>query len=163
MKKNDLYTPKAEVQLAKKPVEKLPYGVEKLAKHAANTLNSNTNTTPSSVIITNSLLLAISKTLPVQFNLEESLVTKRVDERLKKITSMILEDFKKPQTDKKEYLIKLLKEVWVEKEKPAQTVKAPIAKKPVAKTNKPYNKNKAKIVNEPKVAPTIIVKKHKVI
>lgn len=163
MKKNDQYTPKSDVQqLVKKPVVQLPYGLEKLVKHASYVMNNNTSNTPSSVIITNTLLLAISKTLPVQFNLEESLVTKRVDERLKKITSMILEDFKKPQVDKKEYLTKLLKEVWVEKDKPTQTTKPVGAKNtPVVKQKiKPNHKNKPKSF-EPKVVPTIIVKKNK--
>lgn len=162
MKKNDLYTPKQEVQQVKKPVEKLPYGLEKLVKHATYVMNNNTNNTPSSVVITNTLLLSISKTLPIQFNLEESLVTKRVDERLKKITAIILEDFKKPNTDKKEYLTKLLKEVWVEKDKPVQAVKPVAAKKPIVKKAKPYDKNK-KAQSEVKVVPTIIVKKHKLV
>jgi hypothetical protein len=162
MKKNDLYTPKQEVQPVKKPVEKLPYGLEKLVKHATYVMSNNTNNTPSSVVITNTLLLAISKTLPNQFNLEESLVTKRVDERLKKITSIILEDFKKPNTDKKDYLTKLLKEVWVEKEKPVYAAKPVAAKKPIVKKNKPNDRTK-KSHSEPKVAPTIIVKKHKIV
>lgn len=138
--------------------EQQKFGLKIAVKNALDAIQEGK--APSSIVLSNLFFLQKSEIFPKHLDKEFFFVQKyQVSDQDKKLIVKILDELKKPQVDKQQFLESCFFENWTKK-------KAPISDKPVHKkiaTNKsPQAKSKPKALpKQDKAAPTIIVKKVK--